>query len=277
MTAVSRSIPGIDVRWDVSLQLQRWSAQRCIGGIDGLSNGTITINSIAQTPEFRYRGCDPLTGVGGIDWDEWTYGDPLQLQDGSGYSDHQPSICTNNANDESFLFGDTDPPYFINNGVSADWDFDEDDIYFEGLAKTNGDLSAEQTLASCNWGATGWRLYTDTKLKMDLGDGVNSATVASAALLTDTWYFFAGVMDSSGYGQLALQGSSSGAAVDISSVGSLSSAGYYLIGANNYTASYRWKGHLAYIAFWHRAAWVDTHAQDDLFEERFEAICSDCF
>jgi hypothetical protein len=240
----------------------------------------VTINGVTKTPTFRYRGGDVYEDPGPVyRWPAWGYAadEYATVQTGSGWSDGEMDPC---GEPRAFLFG-TDPPYIYAQTPTTGWDLGVDDVYFECMFQTDDLAQLEQAIASKNYSWHGWWLWITAakRLAWGMSDnqfGTGNVSIESAVLEPNTWYFAAGVLDRSGSGQLALQGVASGSPVVISSVGDITANGYEFLGCENYTTSHRFRGKLAYISVWQGPGWVDTHAQDDLFEERYNLI-QECF
>ena len=95
----------------------------------------------------------------------------------------------------------------------------------------------------------------------------------SAALMPGTWNHALVVGDRSGSLQIYINGSASGAPVDISAMTSLSTASERLaIGAQSNDGAQATGAALAYAALWKRKDWLDSHNQRDLARERFHRM-----
>jgi hypothetical protein len=239
---------------------------KCGGGVDRL-DPSLTINSITETPQVRYKGGD----ADGTDWDHWTYGEAIDLQSGTAPSYNQGSPGYN-TNDDSVLFN-TGGYYMADDfttGQVATEDFVIETIF--QASPTNATMIFNATRAS----GIGFQIYMTgaNQLNLYIVDAGGNDTVSSVAfVIPEAWYHAMFFMDRSGSGQLYLDGVANGAAVDISGTSGTLNPGNrsFTLGArSNGTNPY--DRAIAYYALWKRAAWLDTHLQATVAKERFEMM-----
>ena len=99
-----------------------------------------------------------------------------------------------------------------------------------------------------------------------------AATVASAVNVV-SWYLSAAFIDRSGFGQMYVNGVASGAAVDVSGVGSLTTASPFCIGNYGGGGAFQTDGPIALVALYKQSNWLDTHLQPTLARQQHALYC----
>lgn len=231
-----------------------------VAGIDNLP-AALTINGTTVLPTFRYRGGD----ADGTDWDAWTYGETLTAA-GSGGSFDQGTPW----------WGDSD--YSVDPAGTRYWqasgntfaDVTTEDLVFELVLAYS---STANVRVFGKWGSSRYAVYsTGTGIAAYLYDGTNLGLTVSDALVDGHWYHMMFFGDRSGSGQIYIDAAASGAAVDISAVGSLTVAAALTL-ADDSTPGNQYDQRIAYAAMYQRAGWLDTHLQATVAAERFQRLC----
>jgi hypothetical protein len=215
-----------------------------------------------MTKVAEYRGADATTA----EWAAFGVGPDLPIA-GSGTA-VTPDVG-------SPLQGDNDDAIRIAGGKhfqatsSASLDLDEEDVWLEVVIRP----TFTNKIEIAKWATGGvdgyyFRFHSSKVFRyVTLGGGA-SATVASAVKTTSSWYHVIAAIDESGNGQMYVNGLASGAAVDVSSVGSQSNAEKFTVGAasNNLVQSF---SDIAYIVMYTCSACLDQATAANLAHERF--------
>ena len=228
---------------------------------------SLTINSQTETPVFRYNGLDAADPT----LPAWTYGDTLTLA-GSG---SDPTFDTGapllGAEDGSFQ-GAGGTAFQASGNSLGDITTEDVVLEFVGTVPTSAHTTIPRIAAHRALG-TGWVFYrtTSNNAALYFSDGTNSAQVSSAVLVQQAWYHIIIFVDRSGSAQIYINGSASGSAVSFSSVGSITVAQPLTLCAES-DLSNDGDGHVAYLAMWAAASWLDTHLQTTVAQERFRRL-----
>lgn len=235
-------------------------------GVDNL-NPALRINGTIVYPTFRYKGGDASASG----WAPWGYGSSLSLA-GSGsaptYNDGSPCL---GSNDDSVLFNTT--KYFQAPDNTL-WTPGTNDIVFEAVCQIGNTIGGEVIFSTYVDATNFFELQTtNTTLRLvwNIG-GAGVMTVNSPAFASGQWVHCIWFLDRSGSG-ICYGNSSAGSGANISgySATSLTLATQATIGSRAGTVEY--EAHLAYIAGWNQASWLDTHAQATVAAERFSRLC----
>ena len=129
------------------------------------------------------------------------------------------------------------------------------------------------TLAAKRDAAVGWEIRENAgTLILTLQDEDGSVDVVSAALTASCWHYAECYVDRSGSAQWFVNGVASGDAVDISATEkTLTNTESLTIGADSGGAD-EYTSHIAYLAMWTSASWLDTHTQTAVAKERFMRV-----
>jgi hypothetical protein len=218
-------------------------------------DASLTINGTTVTPTFRYKGGD----ADATNWDQWTYGETLTSVGTAGtFNAGSPLL---GSNDDSFSADVT--RYY--KATTSFADVTTEDMVIELVFKFDGTINRR---VGGTWDSTsGYMLFNvnATDLVFYLDDGPNTASVIADGLDADTWYHIIWFIDKSGSGVAYVNGSAKTAAV-VSGVGSVT-GNVLNIGAGD--DSFVWGTNIAYMAMWQQDAWLDTHLQPTIAQERF--------
>ncbi len=219
----------------------------------------LTINSVTETPVFRYKGGD----ADGTEITPWGYGETLDLQAGTvpTYNDGSPGL---GAFDDSVKFNNGG--YYkadnVNFGQITTEDFVIEVVFKYDAATTDAIAGTRDT-------GNGWSLYTTGQLKLAIEDAHPEIIIQSDNLIDGTWYHGIIFLDRSGSAQWYLNGVASAGALDISGeAGTLVSGLAMCVGARG-AGTLVYNSNVAYVAMWKGAAWLDTHLQGTVAAERF--------
>jgi hypothetical protein len=229
--------------------------------------GPITINSQTVEPTFRYN---LFTGTITIQTADG-YGVDLPITGaGNAVIPNQGSPCLG-ARDGSVEF-DEGKVYQYGTGVFGD--VTTEDMIVEGIARGMPDASAgylfgKQTAApnrgyNMSYQAAG-------AMAMALRGATGSPNISSSVgdWGLNVWTYFAFIIDASGFGQCYVGNAASGAAVDVSGMGSLTNTGLLTIGAfPDPVTTFPFDSNIAYLAMYKYANWLDSHLQPDFIKDR---------
>lgn len=235
-----------------------------VASVDRL-NPNLTINSITETPVFRYKGGD----ADGTNWDHWGYGEILPLQAGTAPSYNQGSPLLG-SNDDSVKFNDGG--YYQASG-SALADIATEDFVIEALIKTDWtqsgrNIADKRTTIGYLFG----RNSATEQVRIKIQDSGGSTQVFSGNLSSGGWSLVQLFADRSGSAQFYVNGEASGSAGSITAIsGSLSNSDNLTLGANAGGGN-NLDSTVAYLALWKRASWLDTHLQATVAKERFAML-----
>ena len=228
----------------------------CFDGIDNL-DASITVNSHAENPKFRFKGGD----ADATDWDYWTYGANLVI-DGSGtdpsFNQGSPLL---GSNDDSVKFnaGKTFEGTNACFGLGAD-----DDMLIEMVLKSTDNTGTQYFL---RWlGTYDMKLsWVGYELRFNIGTG-GAGTCISEVLEPDTWYhvmiYFNRDEASANGVTFFINGVESGDGKDMSGADATALPGgsfKFNIGGSA-AETFRSKGSLAYVASWSYADWFQAGA-----------------
>ena len=237
-----------------------------LSGVDQL-NPELTINSITVEPILRYKGGDATT----LEWPAWAYGQTLPIQ----VVGVSPTINSGSpllgANDDSVKFNASDFYRYSDNSFG---DITTEDFVIEIVFKAS--VSTTYGLLNKRLGNTnGYSILNNSgPLQGQIRDGTNVATPATATLIEGAWYHAIIFYDRSGSAQWYVNGAASGAAVAISTVGSLTTPTVpFSIGVYRDDVLFNYNQNIAYVAIWKRSNWLDTHLQASVAMERFTRLC----
>lgn len=241
-----------------------WGNPR-FNGVHNL-NRNLTINGVTKQPFFRYK----LGDANGTNLVPWIDGEILTLQAGTAPSYNQGSPWLG-VNDDSCKFN---VGGYYKAGSNEVLDIpNTSDAVIEIVLKTD----AGTTFIICNSDLTdsGWTLFgaTGTTLYFKFYDngGVN---IIATGLLVGTWNHVMAILHRPGFGQLSVNGSALGAAVDITGVTDTSEPdAAFTIGASS-AGSLNFNGSIAYAAGWEGAGWLDSHVQPAVVKDRYARFCA---
>lgn len=233
-------------------------------GINALSQ-SLTINGITVTNTFRHEGQDAIDGV---TWDAVT-GTNLPGLNSGGTGQHETPI---HGNVKAFDFGTTNTRFQA--ASSGTYDITTEDLVLEFIFKLKSNGSNQAFIGKESSGNPGYLLFFnngDSEMAM-LIDASSSVIQQSGTLTEGLWYHSMVFMDRSGSGQWYINGVASGSPTVISAqAASITTAELATIGART-DGTIDNEGRLAYIAMWAQDAWLDTHLQATVAEERFARV-----
>lgn len=245
-----------------SLAVYKNSPFAPINGVGRLP-AVLTINGITEYPVLRYTA-----GGGMVDaaaWNPWGYGEALPVVAAGVAPTLRAGSPGLGALDDSVLFNASD--YFQAAG-NAFADITTEDFVVEVVFKVNG--NGFQTIASSKAAGNtpGYNVYLDNAWKLSCAiNSTGPIVVATNALNNSTWYYAICFLDRSGGGVWYLNGLLQSANAISTQAGSLSTATNFTIGANS-DGSNLSANNIAYLAMYKRDAWLDTHLQDTIAEQR---------
>ncbi len=243
------------------------------GNVGGLSflDEALTINSLTELPKLKYVASDVSSGSA------WTasggFGESLARTAGSAPYTFDQGVPLLGSGDTSVRGPGPGGDYYLGNTDSIG-DIGTEDQVIELVLRVNASASAGVLFAHRDTGVgTGWFFSIDSseKVQMNIRDGSTAANIFSATLVDLCWYHIIVFLDRSGSGQIYVNGVASGAAVDLTSVNSISVAAVASIGAQA-DGTTEPGHHLAYAAMWARSGWLDTHLQASVALERFNSM-----
>jgi hypothetical protein len=236
----------------------------------------MTANGIDVMPLVRYNGGDAASGG----WDEWGYGDTLSLT-GSGsdptYNDGSPCMGTN---DDSVKINDAK---YFRASSSTVGDIASEDFAIELLLKvgeiglTKIFLSKRATTAGIN----GLIRSVGTLRFVIQDSSSNVINPTSSTLDADTWYYCLLCCNrdenSTNGCQIYINGVSSGAGTNPSTVGSLTNTNLFAIGARTDSANPS-NANIAYAAIYKQSNWFQAGASGPaewatIAAKRFQQLC----
>jgi len=236
--------------------------------LSGVANleAELTINGTTVTPTFRYIGGD----ASATNWTADGYGETLTAA-GSGGSFNQGSpfmgVDDDSVNPDGTRYWQASGNTFA--------DVATEDMVFEVVFKSP--MSAAASLASKKDGtAIGWEARTDTakRLLFYIDDDVSPIFEISSGgntALPDTWYHAIVFIDRSDSAQWYINASPAGTAKDVSTCATISNSTQMSIGSRN--GGIISEQHIAYVAMWQQASWLDTHLQAAVAQERYQRLC----
>lgn len=216
----------------------------------------ITINAQAISPTYRYyaQDCDATKCTASI-------GDDLLLTAvGADPSVELPTPFTA-ASDKAV--GAFTADYYT--ALTGDWAAEDGilSLTFRATGTTNA------TLLHHHDGTHGYRVYVNASDQLVFEADGSSALVSivSSALTPKAWYHAELYYDASGSAQWYVNATASGSAIAVSGVGSLTAPTANLSFGSD--AVNHWDGQVAFVALHLQSAWLDTHLQSTVAEERF--------
>ncbi len=227
-------------------------------------SGPITINSITETPDFRYIGGDATTA-------EWTtdgYGTTIPIAGaGNDVMINQGSLLLG-ADDDSC---NGDGGKYFQMASSATYDITTEDFVLEVVVK-KGTTSSGRILDKRGAAGAGYYLTEENgsnQITLFIeDDSTNSASINSPTLVDGNWYKLTFYIDKSGSG-ICYANAAAGSAVDVSSVGTLTNSDDFTIFADSDGNNDSSTTKIAYLAMWTRSTWLDTHLQATVDKARF--------
>lgn len=224
----------------------------------------LTINGVTVQPTFLYEGKNATTS-------EWvaTVGQDLPVS-GSGAD---PSV-----DEETALLSTTDKAvsfdgkYYAYGGAAAGYASPgTDDFVIEWVGRCGPSAAVNQYLWR-SYSSTGLLLYITSSGQLRLtavGASAGAGIVSDVgAIAAGAWYHGMVIIDASGYAQVYVNGEASGAAVDVSGLGTIINDLAPRLGGNTVGGQF-----IARLAMWQGAIWLDTHKPDALVAARFKALC----
>ncbi|NIU03756.1 MAG: hypothetical protein GWN29_04870 [Gammaproteobacteria bacterium] len=234
------------------------------GGAAALAQ-SLTINGTTVAPTFWYQG----ENASASGWTA-TVGDDLTAAGSGGtFGDDVPMPT---AAGKAF---NGDGSRYFSASDTALGSMTTEDFVVEGIICQN--TGSNGRFASTFTTGYGWAFYNNANDKLAMyiysaGGGQNIQT-AAASVSPGIWYHFMAFASRSttGFGQAFLNGTASGAAVDLSSVTDISNSQPLTLGADadGTNAADR---PIAFVALWKRANWLDTHLQATIAQQRFATL-----
>ena len=230
------------------------------GALSGihLLDPTITINSITVAPSLLYFGGDATAS-------NWAprggYGETLAIQAGTAPTLNQGSPLLG-PYDDSVLFN-TGGYYRASN--TATGDIATEDIVFELVFKP---IAGLVICSHRNLAANGWIAYmSGTALYFIIDDGTDQVSFTYTGMTLDAWYHAIVFIDRSGSGVWYLNGVQGTAQIATTVAETITVANTLCIGSRQ--GAEHFNGNVAYAAMWKYEAWLDTHLQATIAQERF--------
>ena len=221
--------------------------------------------STTVTPTFRYKGGD----ADGTDWAPWTYGETLDwVSSGTNISFNQGSPLLG-SNDDSVCFRRGDHYHAQNTSFG---DIATEDIVLEIVFRKEAG-TARRFFSNIITTSAGYDLLDGgANIRFSIDDGTDNIQILTASTLTNgVWYHGMCFIDRSGSGQWYINGVASGSAVNVTSAAeTITVANVLNIGANDQVQVL--DGCIAYLAMWIQDAWLDTHLQATIAQERFNRL-----
>lgn len=216
-------------------------------------DGSLTLNSITETPFMRHNGIDPTL----TNWVPWTYGETINYQASS--STIRPSL-----NAGSPLLGTLDDSIKFNKGDyykaqnTTYCDISTEDIVLEIIFKMPVDTGNNYFMGK-NADATsvGWYFYTLSGFPyLSIRDATGSQSTTTTLSLTSNAYYHAFIcIDRDSNWNFCVNGVSAGTGA-ASKVLTLTNATEFTIGtAAGASVSYALQSNIVYAAMWKHAAW----------------------
>lgn len=233
-------------------------------GVDNLDEG-MAINGTIVSPTFRYKGGD----ADGTDLDAWTYGETLTAQGSGGtFNTGSPGL---GASDDSF---DCEGTRHWKADSSSTADLTTEDIVIEAVLYANVG-STQQILNKRDGNDEGYllQLLSTGSMVVKIEDTSANIVTLTGDVLNSGWYHVMVFLRRSGSGQIYVNGTASGSAAAISSVGTLTNSEYLRVGATSTSSNIPDGTYIAYLALWADSAWLDTHLQADVAAKRFAQVC----
>jgi hypothetical protein len=231
----------------------------------------LTINGTTVTPTFRYKGGD----CDATDCDAWDYGDALTrtaVATPPDYNDGSPLL---GANDDSVHFNGSD---YYQSAAATTGDVTTEDMVVELVAKFDNIAADMWFLDKYVGPAQGWgvrmRNIGTGRLDFLIRDADSGLKIVQSAntLTAGAWYHYLAFVDRSGSVQIYLNGTASGAAVDISAAADTITNNDNLHMGEHQGGASAVTGNIAYAAMWKQDAWLDTHLQATVAAERFARL-----
>lgn len=238
--------------------------------LNGLArlNPSLTINSITVTPDFVYEG----KNASAASWTASTYGNTLSATENG--TDLTTDLDTPfmNTTDEAVKFNGGD---YMQDAATSLGNMTTEDFVMEMVFRFSGATTEGLLSKKIAGGADGWDITSSsaTALTLTLNEsgGTDSASLASTALVANTWYHAIIFGDRSGSAIWYVNGAA-GTAAAISSIGELSTAAKLTLGATRTDGTQPGNHYLAYCAMWKSDSWLDTHLQATVAVERFNRL-----
>lgn len=225
----------------------------------------LCINSICNTPTLRYKGGD----ASAAGWAAWTYGSNLTFVNSGTDATYNAGSPLLAFNDDALRFNAGDYFHFTDNSYG---DVTTEDMVVEMVYRSTA--SVTRAFGKFN-GADGWLFapnLTGNTPRLLLADiDADAVSVETAAVATGSWNHILYFVDRSGSAQGYLNGAASGAAVAVTTIGSMTVAAAFALGAQDGGAVPD-DGQLAYFAMWKGNNWLDSHLQPTLAAARFNAL-----
>lgn len=245
------------------------------GAVQGVEALTpqLTINSITETPVFRYKAIDATLTT----WPAWGYGTTLSFVD----TGADPTL---NQSSAAILTGRFDKSVKMNNACFWDngandslFDITTEDFVLElvvqaGPATDTTYFLSKKATTNRGW-YIGW-IGSTHKFRCGFQDSSDdsSGIPASAVVTDDQWYHLFIVIDRSGTTQIHVNGAISGAATDSTHISTLSVAAPLIIGALRDGGTFFCTSKISYVAGWKRNTWLDTSSQGTIALARYNAL-----
>jgi len=230
----------------------------------------LTINSIEVKPEYVYCAGGGMADA--TEWRPYKYGNVLPIVNAG--TDVTPNAGSPYLGelDDSVKFNAFD---YYQYGSNAFGDVAEEDFVIEFIVKRTG-IGAMQAALTHRINAADEGYQIDFQVNgtirgfIEDGGATNRSTY-TAAITVGQWLHAMIFFRRSGFAQWYVDGVTSGAAVDISGVGSITAAGPLTIG-NNATGSAPYARNICWVAMWKQDDWLDTHLQATVARSRANLV-----
>lgn len=228
--------------------------------------GPITINGQTVEPLWRYNGLDGTLTVFNSDG----YGVNLSIT-GSGNE-----VIPNQG---SPLLGSRDGSILYDGGKShiagsvADGDISTEDIVLEIILKFG---VTDFRYPFAKWASgNGYGVLMHTSNRIDFAAVGAGSTVeiltAESAMDHNVWYPLTFFYDASGFAQWYIGNVTSGAATDVSSVGSLTNSDLFLMGSKTSGAS-QLDNNIAFAQLYKKSDWLASHLNQAWVDDRYATL-----
>lgn len=247
------------------------------GSVENLP-AALTINNVTVLPTCRYKGGDASASG----WPAWGYGENLSYVFVAAAPTYNIGSPLLSSADDGVWFkgnGGASPHGARFIGSASAMAVGTNDFVIEivrciSVTTPNGDVYASHIVgAAAGWG---WVCSPTPATPVDnlyIRD-VNglSGAIATATLIRDSWIHEICFVDRSGSAQWYVNGLASGSPGSVAAYqGTLTSTGVFSLGSYE-TGAYSCSSKLAYFALWSHAAWLDTHLQAAVAQERFAKL-----
>jgi hypothetical protein len=237
-----------------------------INGVARLDT-SLTINGTTVEPDFIFSASNGFVDTS--EWRPYKYGEALPIVEVA----TPPTIGAGSPLlgplDDSVKFNSSNY-YKAGNNTFAD--VTTEDFVLEVIFK-KGDATNLRIIEKRDGVDEGYTFdkRVDDKIRLLIEDSSANVATAESAVLSFAWYHVMAFVDRSGSIALYVNGVQSGTTPSASSVGSMTVAQPFAIGAQSDGGS-AFNSNIAWAAMWKQASWLDTHLQATVAAERFDKL-----